>query len=193
MEAGPVDLGVLAVERDRALVVISPDGEPAVGLRECLDRGRVVIKDARPGEARTALTSCRPWPWMVIGAVPQLPDGVADLIHGHPVLVLWLGPTPPCLPAHTGSFARFSALAAATGQALEQEVGGMRLAPGAGVLLPGMPGWSRNPQLEALISAHPGGFDLPLESFRSAGRALRAHGVALRPRRNSATGMVSLR
>ena len=71
MEAGTVALGVLAPESDRTTVVISPDGELAVGLRERLDRGRVVVKDARPGEARAAVKSCRPWPWMVIGAVPE--------------------------------------------------------------------------------------------------------------------------
>lgn len=193
MEAGTVVLGVLAPESDRALVVISPDGEPAVGLRERLDRGRVVIKDARPWEARAALTSCRPWPWMVIGSVPELPDGVAELLDGHPVLVLWLGPAPQRLPAHSRSFPRFSALAVAAGEALEQEVGGMRLATGAGVLMPGKRGCSRNPELQALVSAHPGGFDLQLESFRSAARALSVRGIPLRPRRDPATGMVSLR
>jgi hypothetical protein len=193
MEAGTVALGVLAPESDRAMVVISPDGEPAVGLRERLDRGRVVIKDARPGEARAALTSCRPWPWMVIGAVPELPEGVAEVLDGHPVLVLWLGPAPRCLPTHGRSFPRFAALAAAAGQALDHEVGGMRLATGAGVLLPGMRGCSRNPELQALVSAHPGGFNLQLETFRPAVRALRARGIPLRPRRDPATGMVSLR
>jgi len=193
MEAGAVALGVLAPERDRALVVISPDGELAVGLRERLGRGAVVIKDARPGEARLAVASCRPWPWMVIGAVPEVPEGIAEVLTSRPALVLWLEPVPPGLPAHRRSFPRFSALAAAASQALTNEVGGMRLAPGAGVLLPGIQGVSRNPELQALVSLHPAGFDLQLRTFRLAGRALSAHGIPLRPRRDPATGMVSLR
>ncbi len=193
MEAGTVTLGVLAPETDRVMVVISPDGEAAVSLRERLDRSRVVLKDTRPGEAEAAVRSCRPWPWMVIGAVPELPAGVAEVLHGHPVLVLWLGPAPGGLPAHGRRFPRFSALAAAAAEALDREVGGMRLAAGAGVLLPGGRGCSRNPELQALVSAHPGGFDLQLETFHSAARALRSRGMPLRPRRDPATGMVALR
>ena len=59
MEAGNVTLGALAPERDRTLVVLSRDGELAVGLRERLERARVVVKDARPGEASTAVASCQ--------------------------------------------------------------------------------------------------------------------------------------
>ncbi|MGO8685861.1 MAG: hypothetical protein ACLQT7_01565 [Candidatus Dormibacteria bacterium] len=192
MGAGAAPLGSLAPESDRALVVIAPDGELAVGLRESVERSRVVVKDARPGEARSALESCRPWPWMVVGSVPDLRPEVVSTLMPHPVILLWLGAPPPGLPSHVRGFVRFSALAAAVGRALEAEVGGMRLEVGAGVRLPSGR-ISRSPDLQALVSAHPGGFHLPLETFRSARRVLLRHGLAVLPQRDPATGLVSLR
>jgi hypothetical protein len=191
-EAGAVPLGLLALEGDRALVVISSDGEPAVGLRESVDRARVVVKDARPGEALHVLRSCRPWPWLVVGSVAEPPSEMATLLAAHPVVVLWLGPAPGWLPAHRRAFSRFSALAAAVVQALHNEVEGMRLATGAGVEFSDGR-ISRSAELQALVSAHPDGFDLSLNAFRSAARILAGHCVALRPRRDPATGLVSLR
>ena len=192
MTAGTVTLGVLAPERDRALFVLAPDGELAVGLRERLDRARVVVKDARPEEAPAMLASCRPWPWMVIGAVAEPPPEVTPALIRRPIIVCWLGPMPPGLPAHGRGYSRFSVLADAVEQALGREVAGMRLAVGAGVHLPGGRITS-SAELQALVSAHPAGFDLPLAAFRSAGRALAAHDIPLRPRRDPATRLVSLR
>jgi hypothetical protein len=192
MEAGTVTLGALAPESDRALVVVAPDGELAVGLRESLGRAWVVVKDARPDEAWTAVASCRPWPWMVVGAVPELPPQVAAVLDHHPVLVLWLGPAPSRLPAHSRGFSRFSMLAAAAALALDEEVAGMRLAVGAGVQLPGGR-ISRSAELQALVSAHPAGFALPVDTFHSAARTLARHRIPLRPHRDPATGLVSLR
>jgi hypothetical protein len=191
VQAGNVTLGALTPERDRALLVLSRDGELAVGLRERLERARVVVKDARPDEALTAVGSCRPWPWMLVGDVAELPPGVEAAAARHPILVLWLGPPPRVLPAHVRSFSRFSELADSAGRALDAEVDGMRLAIGAGVELPGGR-LARSASLQALVSAHPAGFNLPLVTFTSAARALLGSAVRLRPRRDPASGWVSL-
>jgi hypothetical protein len=191
VEAGNVTLGALAPERDRTLVVLSRNGELAVGLRERLERARVVVKDARPEEAGTAVASCRPWPWMLVGDIAELPPGVEPTIAHHPVVVLWLGSPPSGLPAHGRGFFRYSELADAASRALAAEVGGMRLATGAGVELPGGR-LARSAGLQALVSAHPEGFNLPLVSFGSAARALSGSAVSLRPRRDPVTGWVSL-
>ncbi len=192
MEAGSVTLGALAPEHDRALVVLSSDGELAVGLRERLDRARVVVKDARPKEARSALGSCRPWPWMVVGNLPELASDVQPVLARHPVLVLWLEPLPGGLPRHARGFSRYSALADAVSRALEGAVEGMRLAAGAGVELPGGR-ISHSASLQALVSAYPAGFHLPLKSFRSATRLLALDAIPLRPRRSPLTGLEELR
>jgi hypothetical protein len=191
VHAGNVTLGALAPERDRTLVVLSRDGEVAVGLRERLERAQVVVKDARPDEALTAVGSCRPWPWMLVGDVADLPPGVEAAPARHPVLVLWLGTAPCGLPVHARSFSRFSELADAASRALAAEVGGMRLATGAGVELPGGR-LARSASLQALVSAHPARFNLPLVTFTSAARALAGSAVRLRPRRDPVTGWVSL-
>ena len=191
VQAGNVTLGALTPERDRALLVLSRDGELAVGLRERLERARVVVKDARPDESLTAVGSCRPWPWMLVGDVAELPPGIEAAAARHPILVLWLGPPPPALPAHVRSFSRFSELADSAGRALDAEVDGMRLAIGAGVELPGGQ-LARSASLQALVSAHPAGFNLPLVTFTSAARALLGSAVRLRPRRDPASGWVSL-
>ena len=184
-------LGALAPEWDRALVVLSGDGELAVGLRECLDRTRVTVKDARPQEAGASVASCLPWPWAVAGAVSELPAGVTDLLSLRPTLILWLGPAPASLPIHRRRFARFSELVAAADRALEQEVAGMRMSPGSGVRLPSGR-LCRSAELQALVSAHPHGFALPVGAFRSAARALAGAELPLRPLRDKVTGLVSL-
>ena len=192
MEAGILTLGALAPERDRTLVVLSHDGELAVGLRERLERLRVVVKDARPDEAGIAMASCRPWPWMLVGDLAELPTCVRPALARHPVLVLWLRPVPRGLPAHSRDFSRYSELADAASRALEGEVGGVRLAAGAGVEMPGGR-LARSASLQALVSAHPAGFNLPLSRFGSATRALSGSAVRLRPRRDPVTGWVALR
>jgi len=185
-------LGLLAAEPDRALVVLAADGELAVALRENLDRQRVVVKDARPEEVEDAMRSCHPWPWMLVGAVPELPLPVVAALTRQPVLVLWYGPGPVELPRHARRFDRFAELAAAAARALEQEVGGLRLAIGCGVDLP-CGGYSRSAELQALVAAAPAGFDLPLSAFRSAAHALAAADLPWRPMRDPGTRQVGLR
>jgi hypothetical protein len=185
-------LGLLAVESDRSLVVVASDGELAVGIRDGVDRARVMVKDARPEEATAVIASCRPWPWMVVGSGPGLPRGLARVLTFHPVVTLWLGVEPSGLPAQHHGFAHFAPLLAEIRRAACAAVDGMRLAPGAGVELPGG-GISGNAELQALISVRPGGFGLPLQAFRSADRVLSRRGISLRPRRDPVTGVVSLR
>ena len=97
MEAGTVTLGALAPESDRALVVLAPTGSWRSGS------GNAWIAPGSwsrtPGRRRrgAAVASCRPWPWMVVGASRSFRPGPAVLAR-HPVLVLWLGPAPSRLP-----------------------------------------------------------------------------------------------
>nr|MDQ2959808.1 hypothetical protein [Candidatus Dormibacteraeota bacterium] len=162
-----VRLGAAPSVRERALVVIGSDGEVAVALRERLDRARVTVVDAAPADALAALRACRPWPWMVVGTVSEPgQDVVADLRH-RPILVLWLGQPPAGTPRHVRAFTRFSDLAGAAVGALAAEVAGIRLSIGSGVLLPNGE-QHHNPELEALVSAHPHPFRLPRARFRTA-------------------------
>jgi hypothetical protein len=165
-----------AAAGERALVVIGSDGDVAVALRERLDRAYVTVLDAAPRDALSALESCRPWPWMVVGAVPEVGHAVLAALRDRPILVLWLGPSPTGLPLPIRAFTRFSDLAGAAAGALGADVAGIRLSIGSGLLLPGGE-QRRNPELEALVCAHPHPFRLPRSRFRSAGEALRRHGI----------------
>jgi hypothetical protein len=177
-------LGVLSPDRGRSIVVITPDGELAVAVRDSVPRGIALIRDARPEDADEIAGACLPWPWMVVGASVALTPGLATLLRTRPVLTLWLGAPPAGLPAHTLSFDRPAALIEAVIRACSATVGGMRLAPGSGVEL-GDGTLLRGATLDALLGAHPGGFALPTRTFRSVGAALARHGAGWAPERDA--------
>lgn len=179
--------GQPAVTSDRTLVVIAGDPEVAVALRERLDRAYVTVRDVDVESAPGGLDACLPWPWMVVGSVPEPGDAVLRTLRHHPILVCWLGPAPPDLPTHARRFDRFSGLAAAAVDALAAQVAGMRLAIGSGIALPGG-ALSRNAELEALVCNHPAPFALPPTRFRSAQRTLRDSHLGCRVA-SSATGV----
>jgi hypothetical protein len=184
-------LGVLTVSSDRALLVVATDGELAVGLREHLDRAMVVVRDARPDEAAAAAASCRPWPWLLVGAGSEPFAGLEALLE-LPVLALWYGAPPPGVERRAQAHTRFRDLVSAVAASLGREVAGMRLAVGAGVdLASGR--HTRCAELQALVSAGPGGLALPRRRFRCAQRILTTRGLGARLATEPSTGRVSLR
>ncbi|MFN2591831.1 MAG: hypothetical protein ABR532_03245 [Candidatus Dormibacteria bacterium] len=181
---------MLTPDSARTILVISCDGELAVGLRDRLDPAFALVKDVRPEEALDGLSSCVPWPWMVAGDVSPLPATVIQRLCRHPILILWRGDPPRGLPRHARAFTAFAPLATAAETALRRSVSGMRLAAGLGVELPGG-AYARSAELQALISSHPDPLDLPLKSFRSAARVLTSRRIPCRPALDRA-GTVSL-
>jgi hypothetical protein len=177
-------LGVLSPDRGRGIVVITPDGELAVAVRDSVPGGIALIRDARPEDAEEIARACLPWPWMVVGASAALTPGLATLLRTRPVLILWLGASPAGLPAHTLRFDRPAALIDAVISACSANVGGMRLAPGSGVELRDGT-LLRGATLDALLGAHPGGFALPARTFRSVGAALARHDAGWTPERDA--------
>ncbi len=184
-------LGVLTPDSARTVLVVTGDGELSVALRERLDRAYAVVKDVRPNEGLDGIAACRPWPWMVVGNVPELEASVVAALHGRPILLFWKGAVPEAMPLHARSFSTFGDLAGAIVDALTQSVLGMRLAIGLGVDLPGN-AYARSAELQALIANHPHSFDVPLDAFRSAARVLAAHNIPCHPVRSVHDGMVSL-
>ena len=150
--------------------MVAADGELAVALRERLDRAYVTVVDGAGGEILDVLAATRPWPWMVAGAVADLPASVREWLCARPVLLRWLGPVPPGLPRHCRTVAGFTALVESTAAALHAEIGGVRLAVGTGVAIDGTV--HANAELEALLGEAPGPVDLPRSRVRSAGTLL---------------------
>jgi hypothetical protein len=169
-------LGVLAPERCRSIVVITPDGELAVAARDTVPPEVAVVRDARPDDAAEIAAACLPWPWMVVGTIASLTPALATMLRTRPVLTLWLGAAPAGIRAHALIFDRPAALLEAVTTACRANVGGMRLAPGSGVEL-GDGTLIRGATLDALLGAHPGGFALPSRTFRTIALALARHGA----------------
>jgi hypothetical protein len=171
----------------RSVLVIGDDPELATALRDRLDRAFVTVVDVVGGEELDAVRACRPWPWMVVGAGGHVDGSVAAELHRGLALVVWR-PTPPSgLPAHAVPAGRFTEVAGTVATALGAEVAGMRLAIGSGVDMPDG-AHVANAGLEALIAGHPRPLFGPSRLMRSAGRALAAHGVPLRPRSTAGGG-----
>ena len=175
----------------RALVAISLTGELAEALREAVPRELLVVKDARPGEAAAVIGSCAPFPWMIVCDANVAPAAALAAARRRPVILAWRGQAPAQAPSHALCFVRFAELAEFVNCALTRTVGGMRLGRGTGVDLDSG-GTVRAAALEALVSLHPAGFDLPPAVFRSASRALARRDLSWRPARDRAAGGVLL-
>ncbi|TMB91262.1 MAG: hypothetical protein E6J45_06575 [Chloroflexi bacterium] len=183
--------GTLLPDTMRSIVVVSRDGELAVALRDAVDAALTLVRDVRPDEAGAAVAACRPWPWMLAGDGVALPGSVIHVLRTRPVVVLWKGRLPDGMPAHAVSVARFSQLVEEVRAAGSRSVAGLRLAPGAGVVT-ASGAYTRSAPLQALVSLHPRGFDVPLAAFRGAAVALARCGSAWRPALAPQSGRVTL-
>lgn len=182
MESELPSLGVMAPDTVRTIVVISQEGELAVGLRERVDRAYALVRDVRPLEAAEGIAASVPWPWMVVGSSPDPAPEVVEAIGHRPIMIFWSGPMPQGLPAHARTFDRFGELATAVTTALTQSIAGMKLAVGLGIEMPDGT-FARSAELQALVAAHPHPFAIPLDAFRSAGRVLSHHHIPWHPAR----------
>jgi hypothetical protein len=163
----------------RTLLVIAEGSELAVALRDRVHRAYLTVREVRPAEAYGAVLGGPRRPWMVVGDGAELPGEIVDLLTRHPIVLLWRGPQPAGLPAHTRCFERFSDLADAVEAALGAEVGGMRLAPGDGLTMTDAE-HATVPALEVLVATHPFPVFARGQHFRRVDAALKSHGVPLR-------------
>ena len=158
----------LRQETLRAIVVVGDDGETAVALRDALPRAMAVVLDARPAEAAAAVAVCRPCPWALVwSAGGEMPGGLA----GSPTIALVRDERRAA--SAPDRWASYGVLLPRLRAMLTAEVGGMRLAPGAGVELPDG-SVSRSPWLQALVSTHPGGLPASATELRATRSLLRA-------------------
>jgi hypothetical protein len=176
----------------RTVLVVGDDAELATALRDRLDRAYVTVVEVLPGEELAAIRSCRPWPWMVVGAGEHVDPRVLTELGRGPTLLIWRAPPPPGLPARAIAADRFTVVVGTVATALGAEVAGMHLAIGSGVDMPDG-GHVANACLEALVASHPRPLVAPSRLVRSAARALAAHGVPLRPRSTTDGGVVLAR
>jgi hypothetical protein len=142
----------------RTLVVSTSRPHPWAVLRDRLD----------PDMVRVAWLPAAPPPpgshfWGLVGE-GLLPIG----LKAWPAIVWWVGSAPPELPQarHCTSW---NEVAHAVSQALQIQMGAVRLAPICGLIVNGRQ-VSRCPQLESLLAAMPQGLPLPDEDDQAVRR-----------------------
>jgi hypothetical protein len=163
----------------RTLLVVSERPHPWAFLRDRLDPDLVTVSWARPAEAGRLGA-----PWMLAGSGAH--PGALSAFRDRLLCWRWVGAVPTGLPAPALLCGDWHELAGAVERALTVRLGGLRLAPGRGLVLPDGSYLSRASGLEALLGAHPDGLPVgpPTARLRAAaGRAaelLRRHRLPLR-------------
>jgi hypothetical protein len=143
------------------------------------------VRGAAPDEVARAWRSCRPWPWLVVGATPVLPAGVAELIGVHPIPVHWVGEPPPGLPGRPMLHADWTELLAALDRLralAEAGVNGVRLLRNRGLRAPDGRIVLGVVNVEGLLAA-PAGLVLPPDRAAELEGEIGASGLPLRLQR----------
>jgi len=167
----------------RTLLVVSDRPHPWAFLRDRLPPDMVAVAWARPGDDAAAATAAGS-PWMLAGTGSE-PAGLEPL-RGRLFACRWVGPAPAGLPRPPVPREDWRAVAADAERALAVCLAGLRLAPGAGLVLPTGAFVPPTPALEALLSAHPDGLPVAVpdrrlrETVRGVTRVLGRHRLPLR-------------
>jgi hypothetical protein len=135
----------------RTLLVTTDRPHPWALLRDLLDPAMVRVSWLRPTDDFSQLV-----PWALAGEGTTLPRSLRQ-----PGLTWWVGTSPPQLSGVL-SCAHWQDVAARVKSSLAVEVGGVRLAPICGLLLPHGRYARVAPELESLLAAYPGGVPLDL-------------------------------
>ncbi len=155
----------------RTALVVASTPHPWALLRDHLDPSLVRVAWVRPEAVAAAVLELVPGPWMLAGGVPDLPEGALSALRGCLFAAHWVGEPPSGLPVRSSRHATWSDLVAALRGAQDAGFGGLRLAPGRGLVLPGGRYAAATADLESLLAAGPAG--LQLEPGARVGPALR--------------------
>jgi hypothetical protein len=169
----------------RTILVIEDQPYLWAALRQRVDPGMAYVRSAAPREVARVWRSCRPWPWLVVGAASSLPPGVVELIAAHPIPVHWVGDPPPGLPGPPALHRDWTELVAALEQLralAEAGVNGVRLLRNRGLRAPDGRIVLDVVNVEGLLAA-PAGLVVPPERAAELEGEIGASGLPLRLRR----------
>jgi hypothetical protein len=147
-----------------------------------VDPALAYVRSAAPAELARVWETCRPWPWLLIGATPGLPAGLPGLLAPRPIPVHWVGQAPHGLPAHTAVHRDWTELVAALerlAQLVEHGVGGVRLLRNRGLRAPDGRVVLDVANLEGMLAAT-GGLALPADCAHAIQCEIEASGLPLR-------------
>ncbi|HKF77244.1 MAG TPA: hypothetical protein VKF59_13965 [Candidatus Dormibacteraeota bacterium] len=160
----------------RTILIIDEQPYLWAVLRQRVELRTAYVRGVTPAQLPGVWRTCRPWPWLVVGATPGLPDGLVDLLGDHPIPVYWLGEPPPGLPGRPLVHADWMALAGDLERLNGLGVtgfGGVRLLRNRGLLAPGGRMVLGAAHLEGLLAA-PDGLVMPPGAGKRAAEAIQA-------------------
>jgi hypothetical protein len=169
----------------RTILVIEEQPYLWAALRQRVDPGMAYVRSAAPDELARVWRSCQPWPWLVVGATPALPDGVVELIGAHPIPLHWVGEPPPGLPGRPVLHRDWTELVAALERLralAEDGVNGVRLLRNRGLRAPDGRIVLDVVNVEGLLAA-PAGLVLPPAGAAELEGEIGASGLPLRLQR----------
>jgi hypothetical protein len=126
---GPVRRGI-----GRTMLVIEDVPYVWAALSARVDRGTSYVRSSTPTQLRAVWAGCWPWPWLVVGATPALPEALPELLDDHPIPVYWSGPAPAGLPGRPTAFDDWQALVAALEGLRALSLNGVRLLRNRGLV-----------------------------------------------------------
>jgi hypothetical protein len=144
----------------RTVLVISEPPHPWALLRDRLGGELVSIAWARPSEVAKAVAALDPGPWVVAGGEPFLPAPALEALHGRLFAAHWVQDPPGGLPVRPVRHHSWPELVDVLERRLAVRVGGLRLAPGCGLVLPDGAIITHTSPLEGLLAAYPDGLDV---------------------------------
>src|SRR5205807_9511471 len=137
------------------------------------------VRSARPAQLDEVWARADPWPWLVVGAAPEVPETLPALVAGRPIPVLWLRRPEGELPAASVVHDTWTALSARLDTLAGLSVFGLRFAPRRGIRTEGRRHIAQAPELEGLMAAHPVAL-APFEHVRRARRTIRRYELPCR-------------
>lgn len=149
-------------------------------IRDRVHPSLALVRNARPDRLREVWARADPWPWLVVGAAPRVPEELDELLAGSPVAVRWLREPEGVLPAACVVHPTWASLARSLDAIAGATAGcGLRFAPRRGVRTAGGCHLDGVPELEGLMAAHPRGLP-PFPGLLRMRRALARHRLPCR-------------
>lgn len=137
----------------RTILVVDERPYLWAALSARIDRATGYVRSATPSQLGAVWGGCRPWPWLVVGATPRLPEGLSGLLDGHPIPVYWCGPLPAGIPGRPAVFDDWQALVDALEGLGEVSFNGVRLLRNRGLVGPEGEAVTGLPEIEGLLAA----------------------------------------
>jgi hypothetical protein len=162
-------MGGMRGDPTRTVLVVSEQPHPWALLRDRVCGELASVAWARPAQVPPVIAALDPGPWVVASGEPGLPRPALEVLARRLFAAHWVGEPAPGLSVHPVVHETWGELAEALLRQLAVRVGGVRLAPGRGLVLPDGSVITHASFLEELLAAYPDGLEVA-----SAGPRVRA-------------------